>query len=145
MNPAIFKNKILQALDSESILRLQLKALKLEVGREIENPGQPIDDLIFIEDGIGSMTTTFEDGFQVEVGMFGVESVMGASALIGTRRSLNKVYMQMTGYGFSCAMPAAALEFARFDRFHDLILRSVQALFVQACQSAGCNAHHNLS
>lgn len=145
LSPTIFKNKILQALDSESILRLQLKSLKLEAGREIENPGQTIDDLIFIEDGIGSMTTTFQDGFQVEVGMFGVESVMGSSALIGTRRSLNKVYMQMSGYGFSCSMPAAALEFARFDRFHDVVLRSVQALFVQACQSAGCNAHHSLS
>ena len=145
MNAAPFKNRILRSLDPETISRLQLKPITLQSGREIENPGEPIQHLIFIEDGIGSMTNTFKDGFQVEVGMFGVESVMGASALIGTRRSLNKVYMQMSGYGLSCRMPLATLEFARLGRFHDLVLRSVQALLIQACQSAGCNAHHNLA
>jgi CRP-like cAMP-binding protein len=145
MSAAPFKNTILRSLDAETISRLQLKPLTLQSGREIENPGEPIEHLIFIEDGIGSMTNTFEDGFQVEVGMFGYESVMGASALMGTRRSLNKVYMQTGGHGLSCRIPLAMLEFQRFGRFHDLVLRSVQALLVLACQSAGCNAHHNLS
>jgi Crp-like helix-turn-helix domain len=145
MTAAPFKNRILRSLDPETITRLELKPITLQSGREIENPGETIEHLIFIEDGIGSMTNTFKDGFQVEVGMFGVESVMGASALIGTRLSLNKVYMQMSGYGLSCRMPLATLEFQRFGRFHDLVLRSVQAIFVQACQSAGCNAHHNLA
>jgi CRP-like cAMP-binding protein len=145
MNAAPFKNKILRSLDAETISRLQLKPLTLPLGHEIENPGESIEHLIFIEDGIGSMTNTFKDGFQVEVGMFGLESVMGASALIGTHRSLNKVYMQTSGHGLSCRMPLATLEFRRYGRFHDLVLRSVQALLIQTCQSAGCNAHHNLS
>lgn len=140
-----YKNKILRLLDPESIKRLELKARKLPSGLEIENPGEPIRHLMFIEDGIGSMTSTFNDGFQVEVGMFGVESVMGASALIGTRRSLNKVYMQMSGYGYSCTTEVAIREFLRFGRFHDLVLRFVQAQLVQASQSAGCNARHNIA
>jgi hypothetical protein len=90
------------------------------------------------------MTTTFRDGFQVEVGMFGLESVMGASGLVGTRRSLNKVYMQMAGHGYSCTIAAAVTEFSRFDRFHDLVLRFLQAELVQTCQSAGCNSHHEV-
>jgi len=145
MLPNPFKNKILRALDAEAIERLKLKPLKLESGRQIENPGEPINNLFFIEDGIGSMTSTFRDGFQVEVSMYGVESVMGASALIGTRRSLNKVCMQMTGYGYSCTTASAIREFSRFDRFHDLVLRYIQAQLVQASQSAGCNARHNVS
>ena len=144
MNSKSFKNKILRFLDPDVIERLQLKPIRLPSGLEIENPGEPIRYLTFIEDGIGSMTTTFTDGFQVEVGMFGVESVMGASALIGTRRSLNKVYMQMSGYGFSCPMIAAMSEFSRFERFHDLVLRCIQAQLVQTCQSAGCNSHHEI-
>jgi CRP-like cAMP-binding protein len=144
MDPKVCKNEILRALDPEIIHRLQLTPVTLDAGREIENPGEPIESLIFIEDGIGSMTTTFSDGFQVEVGLFGFESVMGASAMIGTRRSLNKVYMQMSGRGYSCRTERAYEEFLRFGRFHDVVLRYVQALFVQACQSAGCNAHHNI-
>lgn len=145
MDAALYKNKILLALEPDVIERLHLKPRKLLVGSDIEIPGRPIRNLIFIEDGIGSMTTTFSDSFQVEVGMFGVESVMGTAALIGTHRSLNKVYMQMAGYGFSCTTSDAIREFARFGRFHDLILRSVQAQLVQTSQSAGCNAHHNIS
>jgi CRP-like cAMP-binding protein len=144
MTPIVFKNKILQLLEPDAIQRLQLKPVKLPSGLEIENPGQPIRHLIFIEDGIGSMTTTFRDGFQVEVGMFGAESVMGASALVGTRLSLNKVYMQMAGHGFSCAFASAAAEYSRFGIFHDLVLRYLQAELVQTCQSAGCNAHHEI-
>jgi hypothetical protein len=89
MTSAAFKNRTLQMLEPEVIQRLQLKQIALPSSLEIENPGQPIRHIIFIENGIGSMTTTFPDGFQVEVGMVGVESVMGASALIGTRRSIN--------------------------------------------------------
>lgn len=139
-----FKNKILRLLELDVIERLHLKQITLPIGAEIEIPGHATRQLIFIEDGIGSMTTTFADGFQVEVGMFGVESVMGASALIGTRRSLNKVYMQMSGYGFSCSMPVAVAEFSKLGRFHDLVLRYVQAQLVQTCQSAGCNSHHEV-
>jgi CRP-like cAMP-binding protein len=145
MKANVFKNKILQRLDSDVIQRLQLKRVKLPSGREVEISGEPTRKLIFIEDGVGSMTTTFADGFQVEVGLFGVESVMGASALIGTRRSLNRVYMQIGGYGFACPMRLAVSEFARFGRFHDLVLRFIQAELVQTCQSAGCNSHHEIS
>jgi hypothetical protein len=145
MNTNLFKNRILQRLDSDVIQRLQLKQVNLPGGWEIEIPGEPTRYLIFIEDGVGSMTTTFQDGFQVEVGLFGVESVMGASALIGTRRSLNKVYMQIGGYGFASPMALAVSEFSRFGRFHDLVLRFIQAELVQTCQSAGCNSHHEIS
>jgi Crp-like helix-turn-helix domain len=142
MNPIVFKNKLLGALDPEITARLQLRPLKLPIGQEIENPGHPIDNLIFIEEGIGSMTTTFDDSFQVEVGLFGYESIMGGSALIGTKLSLNKVYMQMGGHGFSCRTESAVAEFSRFGLFHDVVLRYQQALLIQACQSVGCIAHH---
>ncbi len=142
MNQTVFKNKLLRALDSDVTDRLSLKPLNLPAGREIENIGEPIEHLIFLEAGIGSMTNTFSDSFQVEVGLFGYESVMGASALVGTRLSLNKVYMQMSGHGLSCRTELAIAEFSRFGRFHDLVLRFQQALLIQACQSAGCNAHH---
>ena len=50
---------------------------------------------------MASMTTTFKNGAQVEVGMFGYESIIGVSALMGTKRSLNRVYTQIAGHGYS--------------------------------------------
>lgn len=145
MEQTRFKNRILRLLRPPIIERLNLRRVNLPSGAEIENPGEPIRHLYFIEDGVGSMTNTFRDGFQVEVGMFGVESVMGASALIGTILSLNKVYMQMSGYGYRCSTESAINEFSRNGRFHDLVLRYVQAQLVQTCQSAGCNSHHQIN
>ena len=51
---------------------------------------------------MASMTATFNDGSQVEVGMFGYASVIGVPALMGTKLSLYRIYTQIEGRGFSC-------------------------------------------
>lgn len=144
-HPSQFKNTLLQHLRPDTIERLQLRRVTLELGKGIEFPGKPIDHLSFIEKGIGAMTTTFKDGSQVEVSMFGYESVIGVSALMGTKQSLNRAYMQLAGYGWISPMEAAKREFERCADFHHLALRYVQAQLIQAMQSAGCNVKHDIS
>lgn len=139
-----FKNTLLSRMDPEILSRLQLSPVTFEVGHEIEYPGKPIHDVIFVEEGMASMTATFEDGSQVEVGMFGYESVIGVSALMGTRLSLNRVYTQIQGHGFKTSVAAAKAEFERGELFQRLALRYVQAQLVQTMQSAACNAKHHL-
>lgn len=138
-----FKNTLLKILDAEVIARLRLRPVTFELEHEIEYPGNPIAHLFFVEEGMASMTTTFNDGSQVEVGMFGYESVIGVSALMGTKRSLNRVYTQIAGSGYSSPVEAARKEFSLGGAFQMLALRYVQAQLVQAIQSAGCNATHN--
>ncbi len=144
MEARIYKNILLRALDADIIDRLRLTPVTLELGHEIEFPGKPIMHLYFVEAGMASMTATFLDGSQVEVGMFGYESVIGISALMGTKRSLNRVYTQIAGTGFACPIQNAIREFARGERFQLLALRFVQAQLVQSLQSTACNAKHNL-
>lgn len=143
MRTSNFKNTLLNALDGEITARLRLQPVEFEVQHEIEYPGGPIDRLCFLEEGMASMTTTFKDGSQVEVGMFGYESIIGVSALMGTKKSLNRVYTQIAGRGYTCEVEAARREFSLGGAFHHLALRYVQAQLVQAMQSAGCNAKHN--
>jgi len=143
MQTGDFKNTLLKALDAEVIARLHLRPVTFELEHEIEFPGNPISHVYFVEVGMASMTTTFKDGSQVEVGMFGYESVIGVSALMGTKRSLNRVYTQIAGSGYSSPVEAARTEFLRSGAFQVLALRYVQAQLVQAIQSAGCNARHN--
>ena len=143
MRTSDIKNTLLKALDGDIIERLRLQPVKFELKHEIENPGDLIDNLYFLEEGMASMTTTFKDGSQVEVGMFGYESVIGVSALMGTKKSLNRVYTQIAGHGYSCRVDDARKEFRLGGAFQALVLRYVQAQLVQAMQSAGCNAKHN--
>ena len=135
MSERAFKNTVLKNLKSDSIKRLQLRPVKLERAHEIERPGDEIENLYFIEEGLGSMTTMFKDGFQVEVSLFGNEAVIGTAALIGTKRSLNNIYMQVPGHGFTCTVDAAAREFRVSQRFRDIVLRYVQAQLVQTALS----------
>lgn len=143
-SPPTYKNTILSRIGPAAVERLSLAQIKFEVGHEIEFPGKPICRLYFVEEGMASMTTTFEDGSQVEVGMFGYESVIGVSALMGTKLSLNRVYTQVAGWGYATSLEQAVREFQRGDYFQKLAHRYVQAQLVQAMQSAGCNAKHHL-
>jgi CRP-like cAMP-binding protein len=139
-----FKNSLLNALDAEVIKRLSLRPVTFELGHQIEFPGDTIDHIFFVEDGMASMTATFTDGSQVEVGMFGFESVIGVSALMGTKRSLNRIYTQIAGRGYSSRVEIARTEFLLCGSFQSLALRYVQAQFLQTAQSAACNVKHNL-
>jgi CRP-like cAMP-binding protein len=139
-----FKNSILKTLAPEIITRLCLRPVTFEIGHEIEFPGNAIEHLFFVEEGMASMTTTFQDGAQVEVGMFGYEGVIGISALMGTKRSLNRIYTQIAGSGYSCDIEIARREFQFGGQFQSLALRYVQTQLLQATQSGGCNAKHDI-
>lgn len=93
---------------------------------------------------MASMTTAFQDGSEVEVGMFGYESVIGVSAMMGSLQSLNRVYTQIAGYGYRCPVANASAEFEQVGQFRTLMLRSVQAQLLQSMQSTGCNAKHTV-
>lgn len=139
-----FSNSILRSLSSDAIDRLQLRPVELKVPRQLESPGEAIEHLIFPERGAASMTTTFADGNQVEVGLYGFESVIGISALMGTKQSLNRVYMQIAGHGFVTSIANGRREFRRGEHFQQLALAFVQAQLIQVGQSAGCNARHSV-
>jgi len=139
-----FQNTMLRSLGTDIRNRLCLQPVAFEIKHEIEYPGKPIDHIYFVEEGMACMTTTFMDGSQVEAGMFGYESVIGVSALMGTKRSLNRVYTQIAGHGYACSIENARQEFNRGEDFQHLALRYVQAQMVMAVQSAGCHAKHNV-
>jgi CRP-like cAMP-binding protein len=139
-----FENTILSSLDADTIGRLHLRPLELPLRHPLESPGKPIRHIFFLESGIASVTTLFQDGFEVEAGMYGHDSLSGISAFMGTRESLNGSYMQIAGHGFACEVENAAAEFQRGGHFQSLALRAVQAQFMQSMQSAGCNAHHEI-
>ena len=138
-----YQNTLLRTFDGELIARLSLAPIVFKPGQRIEQPGKPIKNLYFLESGMASMTTLFHDGTEVEVGMFGYESVIGVSALMGTIQSLNHVYTQIEGTGYQCSYERALKEFDRLGVFHKLCLRYVQAQLVQSSQSAGCASKHN--
>jgi len=144
IRPDSYRNVILRNLAAETINRLHLRPLKLELRHALEEPGERVNHVFFLESGIASVTVRFKDGFEVEAGMYGHDSLSGISAFMGTRGSLNASYIQIAGHGYSCSIEHAATEFGLGGHFPSLALRAVQAQFVQSMQSAGCDAHHEM-
>lgn len=143
MNSGPFHNTLLQHMDSQTISRLQLRRVDLPLRHELEGPGKSIEHIFFVEAGIGSMTTCFENGAQVETSMFGYESAIGVSALMGTKHSLNRIFMQLAGHGYASPIRAAREEFKRGEEFQFLALRYVQAQLTLSTQNAACNSTHS--
>lgn len=139
-----FRNTILNHLDSQAVQRLQLQPANFELGKVLERNDGRIEHIFFLEDGIGSMTTIFEDGSQVEAGMFGYEAAIGAAALMGVKTAKNQIAMQLPGHGHRTTKDVAQREFRRGELFHDLVLRYTQSQSVQTSQAAGCNARHGV-
>ena len=142
--PLVYRNTLLHALPPDILQRLHLTSLTLPLRRDIEIPGAEMNQIIFLEDGVASMTASFADGSQVEIGVMGFESILCASSMLGTARSLNRVYMQIAGRGYATTAHNARMEFARYGQFHNLTLRANQAHFLQTAQTAGCNARHTV-
>lgn len=142
MQNLTFTNTLLKRLPASTLARLNLRRVELSRGRDLAVIGERIRHLYFLEQGIGSMTTCFENGAQVEVSMFGYESVVGVSALMGAKQSLNRVFMQLAGFGYACEVPTAQLEFDTNAQFRGVMLRFVQAQLTLAMQNAACNSSH---
>ncbi len=138
-----FHNTTLQHLDHQTLGRLHLQRVILPVRFDLEVAGQSIRHLYFLEEGIASMTTAFESGVQVETSMFGFESVIGVSALMGSKHSLNPIFMQLGGHGYTAPIAAARAEFQRNGIFQRLTLRYVQTQLTMSTQNTACNATHN--
>lgn len=144
MAKGTYRNTLLQSLDEHTIQRLHLEPVDLPLRHPIETPGKAVRNVFFLEAGIASVTICFKDGFEVEAGMYGYDSVSGISAFMGARQNLNASYMQIAGHGYSCQVENARAEFQRAGHFNALALKAVQAQFAQSMQSAGCNAHHEI-
>ncbi len=144
MPATIFRNRILRTLGTRSIDQLRLTPFQIAVGQDVQVAGAPIANLFFPETGMASLTASFSDGSQVDVGMFGYDSIIGTPALMGATHSLHRVYGQIAGHGYVSPLKAAIQEFRTCGEFHLLTLRHVQAQLVEARQFAACYARHGV-
>ncbi len=141
-----YKNRVLASLPADEIKRLQphLTPVTLPINRTLHEPGQMVDTLYFLEEGICSVVVAMENGNTVEVGITGRDGFVGLPAVLETCHSPNRSFIQIPGYGFS--MKATVLrELGGASSQLNLVLkRAVQGLLVQTAQTAACNRVHEL-
>jgi CRP-like cAMP-binding protein len=145
--PKRYKNMLLGSLSAPEIQRLEphLSPVAFKRNQPLHNPGQRVDTVYFLEDGVCSIVVTMKDGGTVEVGIIGRDSFVGLPAVLGTGHSPNRSFIQIPGTGFS--VKAKTLREQSSDGSGGLSLglqRGVQGLLAQTAQTAACNRVHEL-
>jgi CRP-like cAMP-binding protein len=139
-------NVILLSVPDEEYhqLRPHLDPIELPQYKILQEPAEKIDFTYFLNEGMASIVALSRDGRSVEVGIVGVEGMLGMPLTIGLRQDTFRGIMQMSGSGVR----------VRSDLFEDVLLnsptlRSALSRFalmhgMQVAQLAACNRLHEI-
>jgi CRP-like cAMP-binding protein len=144
--PLPYKNRVLASLPPADIKRLapHLSPVTLKANRSLHEYGQAIDTAYFIEDGVCSSVATMENGVTVEVGITGRDGFIGIPAVLGTRHSLSRSFMQIPGYGFSMKAKILRELSEASSGLRGCLMRFFQGILAQTAQTAACNRVHEV-
>lgn len=143
--PEITRNILLAALPSDSLERLSphLSIETLATGTVLYEPGDVLDRVYFPL-GCAVSVVTDVGNSEGEVATIGLEGLVGHSVLLATQRAQMRAFLQIGGS--LATLPAAEFQTAAEEdpALHALMLRYVQALFMQVGRSVVCNQRHTL-
>src|SRR3954470_290855 len=86
----------ISARDSD-LLRPHLRAGPLTLRSVLFRAGEQIERIYFPTDGVISLVVALSDGFKVEAGMFGSNSVVGGGTALDGRLAINEAIVQAAG------------------------------------------------
>ncbi|HEV2963791.1 MAG TPA: hypothetical protein VG649_18330 [Candidatus Angelobacter sp.] len=102
MNPPFqpYKNRVLAALPKAEVSRLAPHLSKVTLKQEQTLSDGNAKYAYFMEQGIASVVATVENGTTVEVGVVGIDGIVGIPILLGTGTAPGRTFIQIEGSGF---------------------------------------------
>lgn len=138
-------NKLLASLPRADFDRLRphLRTLPIKTKQVLHSIGEPMQDVVFLNGGVASITTVLEDGSMIESATIGREGLVGIEAVFGGDRSTGEAMMQVpdTDAEF-LSMAAFKAELKRKGPLFASAQRYAQALMKLMMQSTACVAAH---
>jgi CRP-like cAMP-binding protein len=140
------QNSFLSSLSEADLaaLRPHLREIKLEHAQVLFEPGDRIEHQHFPTSGVVSFVVIMRDGNSVEAGMLGNDGVVGASAALDGPRALNRAIVQVRGSAMAIETARLRAAVAASEALREKLYQHDQLLWVQAQQSAACNALHQV-
>jgi len=140
------KNRLLAALPPQELEELssKLHPVSLSLRQVLHETGAPIEDVYFIQEGVASILTDMADGVSIEVGMIGIEGIVGVAALLGAALSSNQAIVQIPGNALRMNAVKCKKVFDRSAGVRRLALRFTESLLNLSGQTAACNRLHSI-
>ena len=141
MYPRTYSNILLRKMspDERRLLEDHMERVRLPFRMHMEHRGQPIEFVYFPEAGIATIVARMPRGRDVEVGLIGFEGMTGTAAVLGDYCAAHECFIQMAGEGYRVPVAALTSAISRSPQLHNLLLRYVQSLYVQATYCALSN------
>lgn len=139
-----YRNRVLAALPKAEINRLRphLSPVIFEQEDTLLDGTAPY--AYFPEEGIASVVVTLNNGSTVEVGIIGIDGVVGLPSLLGPEGAPGRTFVQIAGSGLRIKTDILKREFERPGELRRHLQRYMQAFMVQSAQTAACNRMHNI-
>jgi CRP-like cAMP-binding protein len=140
------RNRLLAALPPQELEELasQLHPVSLSQRQVLYETGAPIEDVYFIQQGVASILTDMADGASIEVGMIGIEGIVGVAALLGATLSSHQAIVQIPGDALRMNAARCKAAFDQGAGVRRLALRFTESMLNLSAQTAACNRLHSI-
>lgn len=141
------ENLLLAALPKEERSRLDpfLEPVEVELRQLIFAPDEPITHVYFPYDFVTSTLQEMSGGESVEVGLMGVEGLVGIQVWLRQRSAPTRTIVQVPGRGLRMASEVFLREVVYTSSpLNDLAAAYAHAFLVMTAQVAACNRLHSM-
>jgi CRP-like cAMP-binding protein len=140
------QNGFLASLDEDDFesLRPHLRTVALTQSEQLVKIGDPINHVFLPHSGIISLVVELDQGERVEVAMIGRDSVLNLSGVLEGSTAVTNAIVMLPGVASLLNVDQLRIEAERRPALRGLLAAHGMAIFVQAQQTAGCNASHSV-
>lgn len=140
------KNRLLGEIPQEVFKQYfsDLPTVSLYLKQILYQVGDPLEYVYFIEQGIVSFLAAMTGGSTTEVGMIGMEGLVGLPVLLGDDLSGQQALVQAPGAARRMKAADCKTAFDQSAAVRAVMLRYMGVLFKVAAQTAACNQLHAL-
>jgi len=138
------RNRLLASLPPEEFERVSahLSPYSLQMGNVLHEPGQKVEQVFFVEEGMLSYVLYPAVGLGVEVGVVGSEGVGGAGAVLAQQATSIQIMVQSRGTAQVMPAEAFSAEVRRGEALHQSVQRHLHEMSMMAARNALCNRQH---
>ncbi|MBW4515686.1 MAG: Crp/Fnr family transcriptional regulator [Timaviella obliquedivisa GSE-PSE-MK23-08B] len=138
-NPS--SNWLLAALSGEVYQRIKpdLEPVTLPIHQVLYDVNEPIPYLYFPHSATVSLVYPMQEGAIIEVGVVGIEGMVGLPALLGGMTQTHRANVQVEGWATRVSTEIIRTEFRRGGELQDLLLRYFQSFLAQVSLTAVSN------
>jgi CRP-like cAMP-binding protein len=138
-------NRILAQLAPSDLRMLEpLEYVRLPARCTLFEAGTALRHLYFPASGLISLVHLDERSAMPEIAQFGVDGVVGVTALLGAERARHRAVVQIAGHAYRVPVSSARAAFAQSRAFQALALKMAGALILELSQNVICKLRHTV-